>query len=120
MFEMIYRVLGAVVLTALLVPETVLARGWTVLALGTAASIEECQAKALEVFKRQGSTLQLQRTGTHVVAYGLQEREIDGSIACARSDDGRVTASLSLHTWTASDDLEGFRLELGMKIGEYW
>ena len=109
--------LAAAMITA---PDLASARGWTVLTLGSAATIDECQAKAEAMFTKQGSSLQMGRTGHHVVAYALRGLDIDAAVACADAGNGNVTGTLSVHTWTTDDALDEKRFDLGKELRTLW
>lgn len=109
-----------VVTVALAAPQMGHARGWTVLALGVVDTIDECRAMAEAMFAAVGATIPENQSGDHIVAYNIRGLEIDGATACAKTDDGRVTATLSMHTWTKNDALDQTRLDLSEQMFDIW
>lgn len=110
----------ALTLAALSVPQTADARGWTVLSLGVVNSLEECRTKGRALFNRFGATVPDSTSGDHVIAYNIRGVEIDGVVACADAGNGRVTVTLSVHTWTTDSALDQRRFEIANEMYELW
>ncbi|MEM6620871.1 MAG: hypothetical protein AAF674_01490 [Pseudomonadota bacterium] len=104
----------------MLAPLAAEARGWTIIDLGTVATKEACQKVGLQLFERQGSTLQVDSAGRHIAAYGLRGLDIDGAIGCGVQSDGRTAVILTLHTWTFDSDLDATRLDLAREMEGIW
>ena len=66
------------------------------------------------------ATLQVGSAGRHVVAYGLENTDIDAAVSCVMLEDGRFAAALSMHTWQTDDALDARRFDLALELEQVW